>query len=122
MFDANNPPTNALIKPAPLRDHFNGLKALFDAIPARPEGPMEPEGPAGAQGPAGSTGPVGPQGPPGEVTQTGLNNAVQDMLGQSSNITNGVSTLAIAISAPPTHSEVRQIVSKIDELTNAVSA
>ncbi len=151
MFDPNYPPTNALIESAPLRDQFNGLKALIDAIPAGPEGPMGPEGPAGAQGPEGPagpegaqgaqgpegpmgpsggppgpegpigpSGPTGPQGPPGEVTQTDLNNAVQDMVSQSSANSNGVGTLAIAISDPPTQSEVQQIVSKIDELINAL--
>jgi len=151
MFDPNYPPTNALIESAPLRDQFNGLKALIDAIPAGPEGPMGPEGPAGAQGPEGPagpegaqgaqgpegpmgpsggppgpegpigpSGPTGPQGPPGEVTQTDLNNAEQNMLSQSSANSNGVGTLAIAISDPPTQSEVQQIVSKIDELINAL--
>ncbi|MFO1440727.1 MAG: hypothetical protein U1F81_20590 [Verrucomicrobiaceae bacterium] len=86
-----------------------------------PEGPMGPSGgPPGPEGPAGPQGPTGPQGPPGEVTQTDLSNAVQDMLGQSSANSNGVGTLAIAISDPPTQSEVQQIVSKIDELINAL--
>jgi hypothetical protein len=145
MFDPTYPPTNALIESAPLRDQFNSLKSLIDAIPAGPEGPAGPQGPEGPQGlqgpagpqgpegpqgpsggppgpegPIGPSGPTGPQGPPGEVTQTDLNNAVQDMLGQSSANSNGVSTLAIAISDPPTQSEVQQIVSKIDELINAL--
>ncbi|MFO1440507.1 MAG: hypothetical protein U1F81_19470 [Verrucomicrobiaceae bacterium] len=150
-YDPSFPQENTPIDAAPMREQFNSLKALIDAIPAGPEGPMGPEGPAGAQGPegpagpegaqgpmgpegpmgpsggppgpegpAGLTGPQGPQGPPGEVTQTDLNNAVQSMLDQSSNITNSVSTLAIAISDPPTQSEVQQIVSKIDELINAL--
>ncbi len=144
-FDPNYPPTNALIESAPLRDQFNSLKSLIDAIPAGPEGPAGPQGPEGPQGlqgpagpqgpegpqgpsggppgpegPIGPSGPTGPQGPPGEVTQTDLNNAELNMLGQSSANSNGVSTLAIAISDPPTQSEVQQIVSKIDELINAL--
>ena len=152
-FDPTIPQENTPIDAARMREQFNSLKALIDAVPAGPagpEGPEGPEGPAGAQGPEGPagpegpqgaqgpegpmgpsggppgpegpigpSGPTGPQGPPGEVTQTDLNNAVQDMLGQSSANSNGVSTLAIAISDPPTQSEVQQIVSKIDELINA---
>ena len=89
--------------------------------PQGPEGPMGPSGgPPGPEGPIGPSGPTGPQGPPGEVTQTDLNNAEQNMLSQSSANSNGVGTLAIAISDPPTQSEVQQIVSKIDELINAL--
>ena len=144
-FDPTIPQENTPIDAAPMREQFNSLKALIDAVPAGPAGPEGPEGPAGAQGPEGPqgaqgpegpmgpsggppgpegpigpSGPTGPQGPPGEVTQTDLNNAVQDMLSQSSANSNGVGTLAIAISDPPTQSEVQQIVSKIDELINAL--
>ena len=46
--------------------------------------------------PQGADGATGAQGPPGEVTQTDLNNAVQNTLSQSSNNSNAVSTLSLA--------------------------
>ena len=57
---------------------------------------------------------------PGEVTQTDLNNAVLNVLSQSSNNSNGVSTLSLGVSDPPTQSEVQQIVNKVDELIQAL--
>ena len=66
--------------------------------PAGAEGPMGPQGPQGPEGPQGPSGgppgpegpmgPAGPQGPPGEVTQTDLNNAVLNLLSQSSSNSN----------------------------------
>ena len=46
---------------AELRDQFNGLKALIDAVP---------QGPPGPEGPAGSPGPPGPEGPRGSERRT----------------------------------------------------
>ena len=66
------------------------------------------------------SGAEGPQGPSGEVTLSQLNNAVLDMLSQSSANSNGVNTLAIGISDPPTQSEVQQIANKVDELIQAL--
>ena len=98
--------------------------------PAGAEGPMGPQGPEGPQGPSGGspgpegpmgpTGPQGPQGPPGEVTQTDLNNAELNMLSQSSANSNGVSTLNLVVSDPPTQSEVQDLANKLDELINAL--
>ncbi|MCX7009921.1 MAG: hypothetical protein NTY53_22215 [Kiritimatiellaeota bacterium] len=45
-----------------MRNQFNGLKALIDAIPA---GQVGPAGPAGRDGVDGAPGPQGIQGPPG---------------------------------------------------------
>lgn len=70
--------------------------------------------------PQGADGAPGAQGPPGEVTQTDLNNAVLNMLSQSSNNSNGVSTLAMGVSDPPTQGEVQAIANKLDELINAL--
>ncbi len=93
-FDPSYPPAHAPIESAPLRDQFNGLKALIDAIQTftaaqvdstttLPSGtPAQaalsvigntlhftfqiPEGPQGAMGPQGNPGePGGPQGPQG---------------------------------------------------------
>lgn len=120
-FDPTKPANNSPNSSAEMRAQFTSLKALIDAIPAGPQGPPGPEGPAGpAGGPPGPQGPEGPQGVPGEVTQTDLNNAVLNMLGQSSNNSNGVGTLAITISDPPTQGEVQQIATKLDELINTL--
>ena len=70
--------------------------------------------------PQGADGAPGTQGPPGEVTQTDLNNAVLNTLSQSSNNSNGVSTLAMGVSDPPTQSEVQAIANRLDELINAL--
>jgi hypothetical protein len=67
----------------------------------------------GSQGPPGAD---GPQGPPGEVTSAALNAAIA---GTSAN-SNGVALLGLAVSDPPTQSEVQQIVNKLDELINAL--
>ena len=52
-FDPTLPLDNSIVEADELRDQFNALKALIDAIPA---------------------GPPGPQGAPGEVTQAQLSN------------------------------------------------
>jgi len=68
----------------------------------------------------GPSGPTGPQGPPGEVTQTDLNNAELNMLSQSSANSNGVNTLSLVVSDPPTQSEVQDLANKLDELITAL--
>jgi len=139
MFDPTYPPTNALIESAPLRAQFNSMKALMDAIATVSAAPVDgvttlpPREPATVDLtvtggtlhftfgiPQGYTGAEGPQGPPGEVTQTDLNNAVQNMLSQSSNISNGVNTLNLVVSDPPTQGEVQDLANKLDELINAL--
>ncbi len=69
MFDPNFPPAYTRIRSLELRNQFNGLKALIDAIPAGPAGPQ------GSQGPAGATGAAGPAGPQGPVGATGAQGA-----------------------------------------------
>lgn len=57
-----------------------------------------------------------PQGVPGEVSAADLSAAID---GTSSN-TNGVATLGMAVSDPPTQAEVQTIADKLDELINAL--
>ncbi|MBL9160355.1 MAG: hypothetical protein JNJ70_22930 [Verrucomicrobiales bacterium] len=64
----------------------------------------------------GEAGPTGPQGSQGEVSSMDLYNALQTTSANS----NGVSPLTISITDPPTQSEVQAIVSKLDELINAL--
>jgi len=112
-FDPNIPEHNAELTSAMFRGQFTGLKDLIDAIPTGQQGP---EGPAGPQGPAGSEGPTGPQGPPGEVTQTDLNNAQLNTLGQCSNNSNAVATVGTPMADP----DVETLRQKLDELINAL--
>ncbi len=98
-FDPTYPPTNALIESAPLRAQFNGLKDLIDAIPA---------------------GPPGPEGPPGEVTQADLNNAVLNLLSQSSSNSNAVPTVGQVADASYNPAQLQDLINKIDELILAL--
>ncbi len=58
----------------------------------------------------------GSQGPSGEVTNAQLSSAISG----TSNNTNGIGTLGFAVSDPPTQGEVQSLVSKMDELINAL--
>jgi len=66
--------------------------------------------------PRGNDGGTGNDGMPGEVTNADLSSAID---GTSTN-SNGVSTLGMAVSDPPTQSEVQQIADKLDELINTL--
>jgi len=66
--------------------------------------------------PRGNDGGTGNDGQPGEVTNADLSSAID---GTSTN-SNGVSTLGLVASDPPTQSEVQQIADKLDELINAL--
>jgi hypothetical protein len=58
-FDPTKPVEGTEIDAAELRNQFNGLKTLLDAVPAGPPGP---QGPAGAEGAPGAQGPQGNDG------------------------------------------------------------
>jgi hypothetical protein len=139
MFDPNYPPTNALIESAPMRDQFNSLKALIDAIvtvtAAQVDGvtTLPPSEPATVSVsvtgstlhftfsiPQGYSGAEGPQGPPGEVSQTDLNNAVQGMLSQSSNNSNGVGSIAMNADVNYDQNQLQAVINKLEELINAL--
>jgi hypothetical protein len=68
------------------------------------------------RGQTGNDGSPGPQGPPGEVTNAQLASAIQD----TSRNSNGVNTLNLTVSDPPTQGEVQAIAAKLDELINAL--
>jgi hypothetical protein len=70
--------------------------------------------------PRGSDGATGATGQNGEVTQVDLSNAITDALSQTSHNTNHVSTLGLAVSDPPTQTEMQQIADKLDELITAM--
>jgi hypothetical protein len=66
--------------------------------------------------PQGSDGPTGATGQPGEVTQTDLNNGLQNNLTQCSNNSNGVGTLDSPFGDP----EAEDLRQKLNELINAL--
>ncbi len=68
------------------------------------------------RGQNGNDGGSGPQGQPGEVTNMQLNSAING----TSNNSNGVNTLVMTVSDPPTVGEVQAIASKLDELILAL--
>ena len=127
-YDPNLPQPGTEIDADQMRAQLNGLKDLIDAIPQGPPGdpgPEGPEGPAGAEGPPGSAGgdgaqgppgEPGPQGDPGEVTLQQLNDAIATTSANS----DGVSTLDLFPSDPPTQAEVQDVVNKLNELIEAL--
>ncbi len=70
--------------------------------------------------PQGAVGATGDQGPGGEISQVDLSNAITDVLVQTSDNSNGVSTLGLAVSDPPSQGEMQQIADKLDELITAL--
>ena len=70
--------------------------------------------------PQGTVGATGDQGPAGEVSQSDLGNAITGALSQTSSNTNGVSTLGLAVSDPPSQGEMQLIANKLDELISAL--
>lgn len=70
--------------------------------------------------PQGAMGATGDQGPGGEISQVDLSNAITDALTQASNNSDNVSTLGLAVSDPPTQTEMQQIADKLDELITAL--
>jgi hypothetical protein len=70
----------------------------------------------GEQGIQGEPGMHGMPGAPGEVSFQQL----ADAIATTSSNSNGVGTLGMAVSDPPTQSEMQQIADKLDELINAL--
>ena len=54
------------------------------------------------------------------MTQTDLNNAVQNTLSQSSNNSNAVSTLSQSADASYSATQMQDVLNKLDELINAL--
>ena len=78
--------------------------------------PSGPQGEPGINGNNGQDGAPGIQGPPGEVTNAALATAIQG----TSNNTNGVATLNLVVSDPPTQAEVQSVANKLDEIILAL--
>ena len=56
----------------------------------------------------------------GEVSYQQLNDAINGAIGGTSNNSNGVGTLDISISDPPTQYELQQVLGKLNELIGAL--
>ena len=94
------------------------LHFTFD-VPAGQPGADGAEGPAGSAGGDGmpcEPGPEGPQGQAGEVTLQQLSDAIATTSANS----DGVSTLDLFPSDPPTQAEMQDVVTKINELIEAL--
>ncbi len=70
--------------------------------------------------PRGAQGEQGLPGPQGEVTNAALAGAIDGVMAQSSNASNGVAALGMTVSDPPTQSEMQAIANKLDELIAAL--
>lgn len=70
--------------------------------------------------PQGNDGPTGATGQPGEVSQTDLNNGLQNNLSQCSNNSNGVSTLGQGADGSYNQTQMQDLINKVDELINAL--
>lgn len=94
-FDPTKPVEGTEIDAAELRNQFNGLKALLDAIPP---GEVGPPGPAGRDGTDGGQGPQGPAGVDGRgivsIDDDGMGRAVIQM-------SDGTSYGPIAVASGP---------------------
>ncbi len=71
---------------------------------------------AGSDGAPVANGADGAQGPPREISLAQFDAAIETTSANS----NGVTTLGISVSVPPTQSEVQDIVNKLDELITAL--
>jgi hypothetical protein len=138
MYDPTYPPANAEIESAPMRNQFNALKALIDAIQtltaAQVDGvtTLPPGSPAAASvtvtgntlhftfqiptGATGAPGAPGTPGAPGEVSQQELTSAI---LGTALN-PGSVSPLGTAFNDPVSASDLNTVASKLDELIGAL--
>jgi hypothetical protein len=138
-FDPTKPANNSPNSSAEMRAQFNGLKALIDAIATINTGVVDgvntlpPGDPASVSLnvvantlhftfgiPQGHDGQQGPQGLPGEVSQTDLNNAEQNMLMQSSANSNGVGNLSMNADPAYDQNQMQAVMVKLDELINAL--
>ncbi|MEI7731430.1 MAG: hypothetical protein WCO56_17785 [Verrucomicrobiota bacterium] len=113
-FDPNKPVEGTPLDAQELRQQFNGLDARINDIPAGPPGPPGP------QGPPGNDGQPGQQGPMGEISAQNLADAINNVLNNSSANSNGVATMEITASDPPTQWEVGTIINTVNALILAL--
>ena len=70
--------------------------------------------------PTGFPGPPGESGPPGEVTAADLANEISLAMAGTSANSNGVDTLSLTLSEPPSSAELQVVIDKLNELILAL--
>ena len=143
-FNPAVPEDHSLIEAAPLRDQFNSLKSLIDAVPGVTSAvvtevtTLPPEDLAsasvtlvedqlrftfgitqGQKGDTGEPGPTGGEGPPGEVSTQQLNEAMSTVLYESSHNSN---TVANNLPPAPEFYEQNQMQALLDKVTELITA
>jgi ankyrin repeat protein len=146
-FDPSKPADHTPLVSAEMRGQLNGLKQLIDSgaitdvvvdavntVPAGQPASVTanisngvlhltfgiPQGNDGAQGPQGNNGNDGQQGPPGEVTNAQLTAALDAAIATTSNNTNAVPLVNIALSSGYDSSQVQMIADRLDALILAL--
>lgn len=139
-FDPTKPAANSPNSSAEMRAQLNGLKDLIDAIQVGithvvvdSVTTVPPSMPANVgvslsgtelhftfDIPQGNDGPTGATGQPGEVSQTDLDNAVQNALSQTSTNSNGVGNLSMNADPAYDQNQMQAVMQKLDELINAL--
>ena len=140
-FDPKKPANATKVVAAELRNQFNGLKALIDAIPAGPAGPVGPAfsniqiggvTTAAPGTPASASVIVNgsnvelsftiPQGDPGSggVSSTDVTNAIASEIAGTARNPSTVSAFTMSVSTQPTQSEVEAVIAKLNELIGAL--
>ena len=142
-FDPTKPVNGARVVAAELRDQFNGLKALIDAVPAGPPGPAGPEGPAFSSVQIGTV-TTGAPGTPAEASVATFGNNVEISFtipagqpGPGVSFDEMTSAIGLAISGtarnpmtvsdlflsptdPPSQADLLAVIAKINELLAAL--
>ncbi len=128
-FDPALPEDGALVVAEVLRDQFNGLADMIAAVPTITSAEVDgvntlPAGDPATVAASVSSGvlhlsfgiPEGQSGPPGEVTQAALDAAIST----TSNNSDAVSMLGEAADSIYNQTQMQNVISKLDELINAL--
>ena len=142
-FDPTKPVQGSEIDANELRNQFNSLKALIDAVPAGPPGPAGPEGPAFSSVQIGTV-TTGAPGTPAEASVATFGNNVElsftipaGQPGPGVSFDDMTSAIALAISGtarnpmtvsdlflsptdPPSQADLLTVIAKINELLAAL--
>ena len=128
-FDPALPEDGALVIAGVLRDQFNGLAEMIEAVPTISSAVVDAVNTLPAGDPAEvsvsvigdvlhlSFGiPMGQSGPPGEVTTAALNAAIAT----TSSNSNGVVNLSELAEGTYNQTQMQNVINKVDELINAL--
>jgi hypothetical protein len=125
-FDPNLPANNSPNSSAEMRSQLTSLKALIDAILTITAAQVDGVNTLPSGNPAsvslsviGNTLHFTFDIPQGEISQAQLDNAIANALAQTSNNTNGVSTLGQSADGSYNPSQMQDVLNKLDEFLNA---